>query len=506
MKNPYFRAFVKDNFLVFIGQILVLAKPLIIAPFVIKTIGVETFGAYVLILSMVGFIIGTAPLGTGFLFRRFAPSETDLAARGNLFYRQFVFQLFSIALCICLLLIFNKTIKAALFRDASDFSMIFLAVYTLCYLIYGQATTYFRYTGRMRNFVYATVAFPYISIAVIALAYFAGIKLNINSLLLVDIFSLIVVAAVWGIKISLEIGLKPRLPELIELKKDLSLGFPGVLSFWTDFFLNTSSRYIISFFISLAAVGSYSAALQLGFIASVLPRILGVAIPPLLAKAVDSGNLNEASIMIDYAIKGFLTIAVPFSIMSIFFAKPVLSLYANKIVADSAYFLIPLTAASCVFYGLSNLLSIAMSISLKTKDIFWANLTASFLNVGINLAGLYYWRSLAVPGLAAIAGYAVVFVMLKKKLPESWNISLNTAYILKSGLSAFTAGISGYALLMFLTKSGAGLRLIIGPVLLVTLLIHTAIILSVRVISKKEIEYARNCFKLASAKFSVLSA
>ena len=502
MRNQYFRAFVRDNVLVLIGQVLVFAKPLLLTPLLIKKVSVEVLGGYVLLLSIVGFVVGTASLGVGFLFKRYAPAESDPIKRGNLFYPQFMFQLISVGLCALVVLLFGDILQNLFFGSLPSFSPALLAVYCLASVFYSQVATYFRYTGRMRWFVGATVIYPYGSIAAILSMYVSGVTLHVDRLLVADIVSMLLVAGVGFVGIWREIGLIPKFPKIDNLKKDISLGFPGILSYWTDFFLTAIPRYLIAFFISLTAVGSYTAALQIGLLVSVAIRMLGVAFPPILARAVDSGHSKDAGIMVNYAVKGLFTLSIPFVAMSMFFSGPMLEFYANKEVSSIAHNIIPLAAISVVFYGLSSILSQVLTVNLRTKDILAANLKASFIAAISTGIGLYFWPSLLVPGMGIVVGYVLVFAGLKARLPPEWELSMDYPYLLKSGVIAGISCGTGRILLGVLFYIGGDIGISLSIALSFSCILHFLVMVRAQVITTRESVFATECFKSGIAKLA----
>ena len=104
MSKPYYRSFIKDNFTIIIGNMLVYLKGIILMPIIIKTVGVTVYGGFVLLMSLLGIVFGISSLGAGFRAQRYLPSTSDMPARRKFFYRQFFFQLLSLLFLSLLLM------------------------------------------------------------------------------------------------------------------------------------------------------------------------------------------------------------------------------------------------------------------------------------------------------------------------------------------------------------------------------------------------------------------
>ena len=104
------------------------------------------------------------------------------------------------------------------------------------------------------------------------------------------LFLRVLVALPLTFKMVREIGFKITLPNIPQLVGDIKLGFPLVLVYLVDFILNSSDRYVVTAFMSITAVGYYNSAYALGSFIVLLPKISGVVLPPLVSRAVDSGN------------------------------------------------------------------------------------------------------------------------------------------------------------------------------------------------------------------------
>lgn len=483
-----YRKFVKDNLMVTVGHILIYAKGIILLPILIKNIGPSLYGSYVLLVMGMGFISGISTFGVGFKFKRFMPSTEDTIERRSLFYPQLFFQLITAFVVSLLLIISSNFIKTAIFKNQVDFSMYLVGFILISYVLCSVSTDFFRYTHRMNYFTIATTLGPYLMILFMVMAIYIFHKKTLNSLLLAYLSSLILIATPLLIKICKEIGFKLVGFPIRNIVEDIRLGFPLVLSYVVDFILSGSDRYVIAILISTTAVGYYSPAYMLGSLIILFPKVLGVVLPPLLSRATDKGRDNEVKSLVNYSIKLFLLIVIPFIAGSYVLSKPLLELLANKEVASAAYLATPIIAGGILFYGLNLILSNILFVRLKTKIMFGVNVLSAMLNLLLNIIFIYIFRNILVAAVTTLVSYLVSFIILNVKVKEYLEVDYNLQVVLKSLLSSIFMGfILYYTKLVF----GASINVLLLSIF-ISLITYIALLLVFKTFNIKELSFARN--------------
>ena len=492
MTQSYSKSFIKDNALILSGHILIYLKGIILLPILIKSVGVTVYGGYTLVITTLGLLFGISSFGAGFRYKRFLPSSVEKNARQLLFYPQFLFQIAVIIGLTLLILSFNPLIE----RHLHDFELAIWLVplYLLAMTIWSQSTDYFRYTNRMVYFNYSTVVHPYAFIGAVLLILSLKLKLTVNLLLASQVIVMFIISIPLSIKMLGEIGLRPCFYKIRQLVEDVKLGFPLVLSYLVEFILSGSDRYLIAVFISVTAVGYYNPAYTLGSLIIFFPKVSGVVLPPLLSRAVDNGKEDEAQTMLNYTLKGFLLVAIPFVAGSYILSKPLLTLFANAEVASKAALVTPIVAIGILFYGLTIILDNIFFVRMKTKVMFKISVVAAILNLVLNLIFLYYFRNVVVAAVTTMMSYFVVFLYAHRVASPLWKIDWNYKIILKS----IFASIIMLLVLMFLkTKlvsiTDYQIMFLISQVIL-GIVVYFATILALGVFSKKELIYLKKVF------------
>ncbi len=490
--NTYSK-FLRNNIIIFSGQILSYLQGIIIIPIIIKTVGVHIYGGYILLISIVGFIYGISSFGVGFCRSRFLPSATGKESRQLLFFPQFYFQCVSLLIISIISVYFYPYFDKYFLKGDISFSIWLIVPYFAFYLLYSQASDYFRYTHRMGLFNFGVIAFLFINIAFILLAFTRGYKLTVNALFGLQIASSILVALPLSIKMFREIGFRFALESAGNFINDIKLGFPLVLIFIVETMLISSDRFIISAFLSVSDVGYYNPGYSLGSFIIFFAKVSGVVLPPLLSKAVDSGDEVEAHTMFNYTVKGFMLLAIPFIVGCVVMSKPILSLLANAEVAKKGHVVAPIVALGALFYGLNIILSNVLFVRMKTVVMFKMNLIAATLKIILNLVLLYIFRDILVAAFTTFICYFVVFILMLRAVLADWTVSFNPGTMVKSVVASLFMGLVLYSLSSMLGQSSQRLVSIFLEIGL-GIIIYTLALLALKTFSRKELLYLRKAY------------
>lgn len=431
MGKPTGREFVRDNLIVLIGSAITYLKAFILMPIIIKTAGVEVYGGYVLLNSLLSITFGISSMGVGITARRYMPSCKTMVERGRLFYPQLIFGFLSIVVLSLLFAWFGDYINLYLFDGETLYSVYLGPLYLIAYLLYAQGVDYFRFTSRLHWMTLGTAVFPYLHISLITFALYYFGHISINILVLTEVLSAVFIGLLCFYVILRELGWRIKLFRLKELLAELKLGIPLMLNVVIEFILSASDRYLILIFMTVTAVGNYAPGYILGSVMMVIPKAMSTAIPQLMSKAIDSGESVTAQRMFNYTIKLYLLLSIPFIFGSYALAKDILILLTNPEISEAAYLITPIVAVGMIFYGLNYLTTIILIVELKTQMLFRVNLLAASVNLIMNLVLLYLYRDIMMAAFTTVACYFIAFVYLRHKVKAIWPVHYDIKFIAK---------------------------------------------------------------------------
>ena len=285
-----------------------------------------------------------------------------------------------------------------------------------------------------------------------------------------------------------ELGLDAAFYDRPSFVTDLRLGVPLVLTNMVDFVLAASDRYLIALYLSVTDVGYYVPGYVLGSVIIFLPKAIGTAFPQLLSRAIDRGDEAEGQTMLNYTVKIFLLLAIPFVFGCAVLGQPILALLANEQVAARARLVAPIVALGTLFYGLSQLLANALFVKLNTRAMFQVNLVAGLSNLAANVVLLYFFRSILVAALTTLAAYVMAFAWGYVVVGREWHIDYSVGAVVKS----IAASIAMTAALAAATTrlAGHGIGTLLGLCVL-GLGVYAGALLTLRTFSDKEMLFVR---------------
>ncbi|MBF0547067.1 MAG: oligosaccharide flippase family protein [Candidatus Riflebacteria bacterium] len=432
-----YKSFLKNNFLVFCSHFLLNLKSFFLIPILIKTVGETTYGSYALLVSLLGIVFGISAFGVGFRCKRFLPSTENFSERNKLFYPQFYFHLISLSILGLLLYWYFPFLNEKLWAGKLNFRYFLIFPYLFSYLLYAQTTEYFGYSNQMLVYNIGGITFPYLFIILVLLLGFIKIPLTIDLILLAELISAFLVGSVCFWLMLKQIKFSFEFFDLKTLLQDIKLGIPLVVNNLIEMFISSSDRFLLAIFISVSAVGQYLPAYSLGAFIIFFPRICGIALQPLYNKCIDQNEENKGTILLQYSIKVFLLIAIPFIFGGLAMGKDILAIFANEEVAKKSYLIIPLISFGMTFLGLKGILSSVLFVQLRTALILKLNIVIFAINFCINIILLICFKSVITVGIAfGISNILGLILMIKFGQINCLNIRDFLPGIVKSLLCA----------------------------------------------------------------------
>jgi len=254
--------------------------------------------------------------------------------------------------------------------------------------------------------------------------------------------SMLLVAApliAWAFK---EIGYQFTFPSYQQVRQDIALGFPLVLTYVLDFLLSGSDRFLLAYFTSAEAVGQYAPAFTVASIVLMIPKTIGVALPPMLSRLVDSNRRTEAEGMTKTAIRFYLLLGIPFVVGCSLLGGKLLTILATPEVGQNAQYVPGVISAGMLFYGMNLILSSSVAfVALRTKEVVASNIVAATASIVLNVLLIPVFKSIYVPAAVAAVSYLLSYAFLHTRLKGAMDIRLKKSFVVRTILSALLMGV-----------------------------------------------------------------
>jgi O-antigen/teichoic acid export membrane protein len=190
--------------------------------------------------------------------------------------------------------------------------------------------------------------------------------------------------------------------------------------------------------------------------------------------------------MVNYTIKGFLLVAIPFVVGSAVMSKSLLTLLANAEVADNAFLVTPIVSLGIIFYGLNIIFSNVLFVRLKTAAIFKMNCIAGIVNVGFNLLVFYFMKNILIAAISTFLSYFVAFVFIHRVVVVDWPIDYDRKAIMKSIVASLVMGVVLYLTSSLLVSGSPRFSVVIGEII-IGIVVYCLMIALLRIFSLREL-------------------
>jgi O-antigen/teichoic acid export membrane protein len=421
-----YQKFAKDVIVIGITNILVALSSLILLSLITKTTGAYDYGIWVQVQVTINLVLGLAGIGLPFALVRFLPAKTRKEEIQDDFYSIF-YLVFLVTFALSIVLIaFADLIAGAFFNGATDIVRI-----TGLIILVGSLNSVFLATFRAfqqtKKYALFHIAGPYGQIALIACLILNGY--GIVAIVLAALVINLVLFITMFFVIRAQIGI--NWPRFSRIKDYLSFGLPMIpwnLSMWV---MSGSTRYVIGFFLGLAAVGVYSAASSMGQIMFMLSGILSFVLTPAISKLYDEGKQEDVKKHLSFSLKYLLALAIPFVFGAAILAKPVLKLLSTAAIADEGYLIVPLVAFNALPWCVYAVEAQVLVMLKKTKiiAISWAiAATVNFLLNVISIPLIGIMGAALTSVIANIIATGIIIYHCRKEFP----FDVDWKFIIKS--------------------------------------------------------------------------
>jgi O-antigen/teichoic acid export membrane protein len=464
-----------DESLATIGfQIVSYIAGFLLIPIIVKTSGEETYGYYVIFISLIGIVSASSPLGADFALRRFMPSLDNKTDRARIFYPQFYFNMISAIFLAFIVFSFYPIVEKTFLDSTLDFTPWLVAPFLVLLTIYSQCVSIFRYADRILFFNFITMIYPYILLALILIGEMLIGAASISSLVISQILALILVI-LCALKPAIKlVGFGLIWYKQHDFIRDLKFGLPLIAVVLFEQVISVSDRYVIAAYLDVKSVAHYAIAYAVGSIPMLYVKALGIVAPPILARLKDQGKEKEIGEKIDMIISIYLMVVFPFTLGTIILGEPLLALYVGQDTGAAAAGLLPIISGAVFFYGASSFLFMILFVELKTSAIFFAQIVAGSVNVVANILLIYLYRDIYVAAWTTLASYFLTLVIALQFVDKAYRPVLIGPKAVKTAFSALAMFLFIYLLkfigLDFYTMGGLLIAIITGGIVYLLLL------------------------------------
>lgn len=475
-----YKDIVKKISVVGVTDMFVRLKPFIFIPIISKTLGAGSYGAWTQIMITVSMLLPIVMLGMQFGLLRYLPGKSREAARSEL---NSVLSLVSILSFVgAIVLIAMSDFLSTMFFGSMEFSFLVKlgGVYLITMSLREVFLSYFRSQEKMS--VYSILVFldAILSLGLALWLTFTGYGVSVLLLMLILLNTGLIITAYMAA--SRDLGfIFPSLPNLA-LSKYLKYSLPFLPMLWLLWVMNSSDRYFLGYFKTMADVGIYSACYGISyFVVNMIGGPVYLVFQPIIMRIWNSSSRESASALVNNIIKYVLFLTIPAAFLFSIIAKSVIPFLTTKDFT-SGIIVIPLILLSYTFYTIAIFVEVMIYLTNDTKKLLFTYSIPAVFNLGLN-AILIPQLGMLGAGIATACSFALqflctVFVARRKGV---FKLKLDFAFLMK---------VLAASLLMSIVISGLPQASIlqVGFVVFCGMIIYAGTALLMKVFKKSEIE------------------
>lgn len=377
-----YQKFAKDVAIIGLTNLLLVIKGLILLPILVKNLGTANYGIWAQVGVTLSLLLPITTLQLGFGFSRFLAGKTDLSLIQEHFYSILVAVILWATVLIVVLMVFSVPIATFLFRDAR-FTIIveLMAIMMILDAIFHTFMSYFRAFRQMIRYSLLIMLQNLGEIALVLVVVFLG-----YDIVAVIMASLIMRAMATVLAAALIIAqIKVKVPKFSNVLQYASFTIPHVPGGLSNWILSSSDRYFLVLFISITAVGIYSAAYRVGTLVIILVMPIAFVLPPVLSHLYEEGRITEVQTYLSYSLKYVLMLAMPAVVGLMVISEPLLLLLTTPEIVKHGVVVIPLVALSALLYCIYVPFVNIFNLIKKTKIVGSIQIASALVNVTLNI-------------------------------------------------------------------------------------------------------------------------
>jgi len=484
--------FTKQVGYVFVAKIFIVLLGFIRLPVLTKGLGGYLYGIFSLINVTISLIVPFAMLTFGMSIIHFLAAEKEINKIREDFFSAYSVVFISGIIFSILLFIFSNHLASIIFKDVSSCYYIKLAsIIILLDSMRDLTLAFFRMRRRIKLYTFYDLSYYISQLGLIVISILFNYKLT--GLIIAIIMNGVVFNLIILLIIIKQIGF--QLPKFSRVKSYLKWGIPLTPNAAILWIIESSDKFMVSYFMGVAEAGIYSAAYSISKYTLFMLIPLGTVVYPVISKCYSEGKISETKKYLKYSIKYLMMIAIPSAFGLSILAKPILQVLTTpEFVAGST--VVPFIALSGVIYGFYQISINIIYLVKKTKLALILLSTSAVLNIVLNII-LIPRMGILGAAVATLIAYGVLFMLTLIVTRRYLKFDMSIPFMLKSVFSSVIM-----ALCIWLINPESIVLVIVS--IFVGILVYFGVLLLIKGLSKEERAFFMNFLKDSLRKVRVI--
>lgn len=375
------RKFLTDVIYSFLPLVLGKLRAVALIPFITKSFGSVGYGIWVQYSVTLVLLSTLASLGLDNSLNRYLGTATPARVRED-FYSVLTLSIGTAGAIGAILLATNDVLVPVIFPVPEGDTLLVLLVLALAFNIHFRQTVQLLRSQRHikeMNLWHATRILGEVGCLLI------GIYLTVTLVTVISwiVGLYIVISVLLAVHVAFQIGVVR--PSFRNLRQHLLFGVPLLFSALAYWIVNTSDRYIITYYVGVGPVGEYAVVYALAAIVGLLSNPIVNILFPDISVLQDEGSTDELQTRLEYVVRTYLLFGIPAVVGLTLLAVPTIRLLSTDEIARNAE-LMPFLTVALLLYGLFNILvQVIMSYGHSVRaGLIWGGIAVE--NLLLNFA------------------------------------------------------------------------------------------------------------------------
>jgi O-antigen/teichoic acid export membrane protein len=476
-QNQKYSTFGRQVGYIIAANIATLLLGILQVPILTKGLGASLYGTFSLIYAAVSLLVPFATLGFGESIIRFLSAEKDITRVKDDFFSAVTLVFVSGIIFSLILLFLSDFLAVSIFKDSDSSVYIKLgAVLIILNSLLIVTLAFFRMQRKIGLYTVFNLSRHVLEIGLAVGAILIGYRLG-------GVIAAFITSGILVIAASLFIILRQtgfQLPRFNRIKSYLKWGIPLTPNTAILWIIRISDRYMVSYFLGVAAAGIYSASYAIGQYASFTLMPMGIVLYPTISKTYDEGDIDETGNYLRFSFKYLMMITIPAAFGLSILARPLLQILTTSEFTTGSD-VVPWVAFGAVLNCFYQTCIYIIHLVGKTRITVRLLGISAALNIVLNIIMI---PRLGIVGaaIATLIAYGVLgmltLVVTRRYLKFSLSLLFTGKSILASGVMTLCIWlIDPYSIWMVIVCIIAGI------------IIYFGVLLLLRGLSRQEIEF-----------------
>ncbi|MCP4266931.1 MAG: oligosaccharide flippase family protein [Candidatus Brocadiaceae bacterium] len=399
-----------DSIALSIGEFLIRFKGLIFIPIIVKSVGLDNYGAFIQILINKQIVVPFATLALGLSFYRYTSKykDEDIDELSRDYWSVIIVSFILAFVWAVVLYLTSPLISKYVLAGMSLSSLKLSSLFVITGCLWVQTSKYIASRKHFKLYSVYRIIYQLVPYS----GFLCGILIKKDLYSGMFYYMIIESIIVFVLMILVMRKLKIVLPDFSRVVKFVKYSWALIFSEMTGGLLSKVDKYFIGYFLGPAAIGIYNMVYSVCGLLYVLSEPFRKYNAMYLPELWDAGNYDMAKIHVRKSLIYYSVVSVGALLGIVFFLKPVMGFIFQKDLFGNVdcELLVLVTGIAIFLYGISTILYSFINLNEKTYLRLVFALIGLMVNMALNFLLIETYGIIGA-SIATLAAYSLILAL-----------------------------------------------------------------------------------------------